>query len=160
MTGAQRRRLRREIEILEDTQGSPVTPAALVDWARENPDSVAHAMFDWDDAKAARKHRIEQARALIRRVRVEIRESSTVIRAVGYVHDPSLPRRESGYTHIEHIRSDEERKKGVMADELKRIGSSARRVRRIARDLGMDMAEVEGQIRDALDAALAEEIAS
>ena len=46
-----------------------LTPSAVVEAAR-NPRSALHKIFEWDDAKAAQSWRLEQAREIIRVVRV------------------------------------------------------------------------------------------
>lgn len=50
-----------------------LTPKLLVDVARD-PDHELHSRFEWDDTVAAEKYRQEQARELIRRVRIVYRE--------------------------------------------------------------------------------------
>ena len=49
--------------------GGDLTPSAVVDAAR-NPASAMHSLFDWDDAVAAEKWRLEQARSVIRHIHV------------------------------------------------------------------------------------------
>lgn len=46
-----------------------ITPALVVEAARP-ADSPIHGQFEWDDAKAAARHRHDQARRLIRKVRI------------------------------------------------------------------------------------------
>ena len=53
-----------------------LTPDAVVETAR-NPASAMHGMFDWDDAVAAAKWRIEQARAVIRHIHIIDDENNT-----------------------------------------------------------------------------------
>jgi hypothetical protein len=38
---------------------------AVVEWAREHPDSALHKSFEWDDTKAAHEYRVWQARRII-----------------------------------------------------------------------------------------------
>lgn len=45
-------------------------PEEVIDFAR-NPNTELHQSFTWDDSEAARQHRLEQARRVIRRVVVE-----------------------------------------------------------------------------------------
>jgi hypothetical protein len=47
---------RRELERLAAEYGDDLTPQIVVDAARP-PDSPLHSLFEWDNAKAARKHR-------------------------------------------------------------------------------------------------------
>jgi hypothetical protein len=55
---------------ISEASGGELTPKAVVESAREE-DSPLHSHFDWDDAAAAEKWRIEQARDIIRCIRVE-----------------------------------------------------------------------------------------
>ena len=50
--------------------GGELTPKAVVEGAKA-ADSILHRHFDWDDAVAADKWRVEQARDLIRCIRIE-----------------------------------------------------------------------------------------
>jgi hypothetical protein len=56
-------------KIAEANNGS-LTPQAVVEAAR-NPRHVLHKHFEWDDATAAEAYRIEQARGIIRVIRVD-----------------------------------------------------------------------------------------
>jgi hypothetical protein len=58
-------RIQREIEALRNDEGL-VRAETVVIWARGNPDSELHLHFEWDDAVAGEKYRIDQARQLIR----------------------------------------------------------------------------------------------
>jgi hypothetical protein len=46
----------RELERLAAEHGDELTEEIVVEAAR-SPDSYLHSLFEWDDAKAARKHR-------------------------------------------------------------------------------------------------------
>lgn len=43
-----------------------LAPDKVVEWAEANPASALHSKFEWDDVIAAKEHRLNQARALIR----------------------------------------------------------------------------------------------
>lgn len=62
--------LKVELDKLEETKGV-INPNDLVEVARPEQSPI-HDMFEWDNAKASEQWRVEQARALIRSVRVEI----------------------------------------------------------------------------------------
>lgn len=49
-----------------------LTAADVVEWARNNPDSELHGRFEWDDRTAAARHREDQARQMIREIRVYV----------------------------------------------------------------------------------------
>lgn len=57
---------------IAEQQKGRLTPPAVVDAARDNRHPL-HRFFEWDDALAAEGYRLEQARTLIRSVRI-IRE--------------------------------------------------------------------------------------
>lgn len=61
-------------------------PADVVDAAR-NPNSSMHSQFEWDDGEAAEAYRLQQARSLIRRVKVEVIRPDNQV-----VHIPSFVR--------------------------------------------------------------------
>lgn len=50
--------------------GGHLTPRATVDAARD-PQHTLHSHFEWDDEAAADSYRLDQARALIRMIRIE-----------------------------------------------------------------------------------------
>ncbi len=74
-------------------------PKNVVQWARENPESTLHGELEWDDAKAAEEYRTDQARAIIRVVVVQSKETPDMIRA--YVSQPSDRVHGGGYRRVE-----------------------------------------------------------
>lgn len=86
------------IKMLE--RNGRITAAEVLDAARPE-DSPIHACFDWDNSAAAELWRLEQARDLIRRVRIEVTYQETTIRTVAYVRDPVAAKEdEGGYVHL------------------------------------------------------------
>lgn len=85
-----------------------LTPSAVVDAAR-NPNSSMHAQFEWDDSEAAEAYRLQQARALIRRVKVEVvRTDETVVRVPSFTRASPSGYRETQvivgtHTHAETV---------------------------------------------------------
>lgn len=57
---------------LYDTYGELTAPL-VVESARPS-DAPLHPFFEWDDARAAEAHRLEQARSMIRRVRFVVED--------------------------------------------------------------------------------------
>lgn len=75
-----------------------LTAPIVVDEATPE-DSALHAQFTWDNAEAAHQHRLNQARQLIRSVRIHIVEDdpkSQQVRAWIHVPAPSEPAPEPG----------------------------------------------------------------
>jgi|SRR5215472_15389160 len=57
------------LDAIRLANGGELHPHAVVDDARD-PKSALHTHFEWNDAKAAENYRVDQARALIRCIRV------------------------------------------------------------------------------------------
>lgn len=62
-----------ELHRIRDENDGVLTPEAVVEDSTPE-DAPLHNHFEWDDKKAAHKHRIEQARQIIRSFRVEMPE--------------------------------------------------------------------------------------
>jgi hypothetical protein len=75
--------------------GGVLSPADVIDAAR-NPNSAMHSQFEWDDSEAAQAYRLQQARALIRRVKVNVVRSDQEV-----VHIPSFTRQASSPGYVE-----------------------------------------------------------
>lgn len=125
MTGEQadmldNERARELLQGIYDQKGE-LTPELVVAEAAD-PNSPLHDRFEWDDAKAAAAHRIEQARALIRSVRVTYAPSpegeERTVRAFVSVRSPEngKPR---AYLPTETALADDAVRK-LLLSELKR----------------------------------------
>lgn len=58
------------LQALTEKAGGDLKPEAVVDAARDRQNAL-HAHFEWDDKVAAEAHRLDQARNIIRIIRVE-----------------------------------------------------------------------------------------
>lgn len=63
-------RIGEALAIVTEKDGGELTPKSVVEAARD-PENPLHPHFEWDDSVAAEKFRHEQARDLIRCIRVE-----------------------------------------------------------------------------------------
>lgn len=117
---------------IASANGGVVTQDAVVD-AAQNPDHVLHDQFDWDDSTAAHQWRLQQAGALIRRVRVKLELGSggvsemkvTVVRA--FV-SPLNERRfksnpDGGYASITDVLADPSRRSALVNTALMELKS-------------------------------------
>jgi hypothetical protein len=135
------------------TTNSEVIRAALEDIARESDgrltaeavvkaaadaDHPLHSQFEWDDKVAAHDRRIDQARALIRGVRVTISTDKRVVSTVWYVRDPSADAKEQGYVSLARLRTDEDLARAAIVDEFSRAASLLQRARDLAAVLEME----------------------
>jgi len=91
-----------ELKRLEDRRGRLTAPAVLEEAA--DPSSPLHLWFDWDDTMAAAKWRLEQARELIRSVKMLIVVEEREIPAVVYLRDPAAKGNASGYVALRKVR--------------------------------------------------------
>jgi hypothetical protein len=106
-----------------------LTPAAVVDDARMR-DSPLHPYFEWDDCKAAAKHREDQARYLIRHLVVRIEEEDekaperAPVRAFFSVEDRQARR---SYVPMAEAMSDADMRKQVLERGLNELHGWRRR---------------------------------
>lgn len=110
--------------------------------AAVDPASPLHGWFEWDDTAAAHRYRLEQARLLIRGVKVTARGESGPIRCRAFLHEPER----DTYTPIGEVVSDLDRR-AEHIDRLRRDLAVFRR--RLVRF------EEFSQIVDAIDEAIA-----
>ena len=126
----------------------------VVDLAK-SPKHPLHTHFEWDNEKAGDAHRISQARALIRSVRVDLVIDEKVIKVPRYVHDPDKDP-EQGYTETVAIERGSDRSWAVMNAEIDRAASALKRARSVAAGLGLELnfgtaeAEVESLMASAV----------
>jgi hypothetical protein len=86
-------------ELQQLAVGGVLEPEQVVEAAR-NPNSSMHNQFVWDDNEASHLYRLQQARALIKRVKVEvIRSDNEVVRVPVFVRSPTG----SGYEATQQV---------------------------------------------------------
>ena len=84
-----------ELKAIESRAGK-LTPEQVVNAAADEA-SALHSCFTWDDSEAAAKWRLDEAREIIRSVRIETVIEERTIRSVAYVHDPGQDTNDAGY---------------------------------------------------------------
>lgn len=148
----QRAEILKHLQMIQDAEGR-ITPKAVVDRARP-PDSPLHPLFEWDDSIAGDLHRQNQARTLIRTVKVDLQVNHTIIRSVAYLRDPEMPPKVQGYRAVQALRSDIGNAGEAVLYEFRRAESNLRRARDAAYALGFAPL-IEGLIDDMRRIALA-----
>lgn len=93
--------IEQELLALTDDEGF-IKPRIVVEWARGNPASELHGRFEWDDARAAEKYRLDQARQLIS---VYVRTDDGQRATISLVQDRNA---DGGYRKIEQVMSNAE----------------------------------------------------
>ena len=125
--------------ILSLDRAGDITPAEVL--AAAVPESSPiHDQFDWDDSTAAHSHRLDQARTLIRRIRVTVIVDQPVVRQIRvseYIRDPDLPNYEQGYVRTAILRTRGESARRAFDAELGRLEEHVERFRKLAARLGL-----------------------
>lgn len=127
--------VKNRIDALADKNGGKITADEVLEDAR-NPSSPLHEQFEWDDSVAAELHRKEQARRLIRSVRVTIHTDTLTVRSIAYIRDPEVAAPEQGYVSMKKLLTDREMAVRALNDELGRAMGAAQRAADIAQTLG------------------------
>jgi hypothetical protein len=112
--------------------------AERVEEAARDPHHPLHGEFEWRDDVAGYQHRLDQARRLIVRVRVEYRTTpGVVVKACVYMRDPKVPHHEQGYVRVSVLSQNEHDAHGAMMIELTRASAILTRAREQAAALGL-----------------------
>lgn len=136
----------RAIRALEDYKGR-ITCESLIDAARD-PSHPWHNNFTWDDSLAAHERRMDQARHIINKIKIQIVMEEKTVSSVSYVRDPALPANEQGYRSVAQIRHEPDSAKKVLREEIERIRAHIQRGANLAAALDLED-EFEDLIRDA-----------
>lgn len=122
-----------------------LTPEAVVDEARP-PGSELHNRFEWNDSVAAECFRHEQARELIRSVRIRFDDKRTgerkYVRAFSSVRDAGKTDR-SGYAPTEEIARDEFAVKLLLSECKREIADLKRKYGHLEDFTALVRAEIE-----------------
>jgi hypothetical protein len=112
------------LQEIADKSGGKLTPKAVVDSAKARSHPL-HKHFEWDDAAAAGAYRLDQARALIRLVRVEDDNYTEPPRAFLSVHAD----KETCYYSLQDVRESESLQSALMKAAKRDLESFKRRYR-------------------------------
>jgi len=104
-----------ELEQIAEAHDGVLYPEYVVDFAK-NPATALHHKFDWDDTVAARKHRLHQARQIIRvSVRV-LGDTPHVTRAFVSLSTDRSER--GGYRRTVDVMTSDEQRETMLADAM------------------------------------------
>lgn len=137
----EREAVRLRLSELEKARGGVLTPSAVVADAKSKA-SPLHGYFQWDKTKAAEAYWLDQARALITSVRVEVRTESRKVTAVFYSRDPRAEQGQQGYVSLKTLRKDSDLARDSLLAEFQQVAHLLRRAREHAAALGAS-AEVD-----------------
>ena len=120
-----------ELERIRSESGGALIAGTVVDQARPD-DSPLHDHFEWDDSEAARKHREQQARNMIRGIRVVFADDDgqeTPRRLYLNVKLEDGPR---AYLTVDQIAGDEHLKIQALRRALAELDSFQQKYRELA----------------------------
>ena len=148
------------LKALEDRQGR-LLPSAVVQEAAD-PKSPLHSWFTWDDELAAQKRRLDEARELIRTVRMEVIVEEIPFRVPGYLRDPMKAGDKEGYQAFPRVRAQNTR--DVIVTELRQIVGLCSRLAGIVQakngdvpaSLRREILKLDAQVAKLLEAAIGE----
>jgi len=109
----------KELETVRSQGGGVLLPENVVR-AAQSKKSLLHGCFEWDDTAAAHEHRLDQARHLIRSVRVVYDVDGADLEAPLYV---SVVQSERGYQPLAVVLVDDEATDYVVSEAKKRLRS-------------------------------------
>jgi hypothetical protein len=124
--------VRDELDALAAQHDDRLTPELVVETARRHPGSALHQCFTWDVQTAAYERWLDQARELIRRVRVEIRTEERTYTVSAYLRDPSVEPSEQGYVSIRVLQREPEHARLAILHEFAMAESYLKRARDLA----------------------------
>lgn len=122
------------IKELERERGV-LLPADVLERAKD-PDSPLHEFFEWDDSVAANLYRLDQARTLIRTVKLTVTVEEISFSIPAYVRDPDRSASEPGYRSVASIRTEEDSARAVVVGEMERVVNAMNRAKNLAVALG------------------------
>lgn len=121
--------------------------------------SPLHCLFEWDNSKAGHSFRVEQARQILRSIRVKIEQRGHTIVAPFYLRNPDLPPAEQGYTALPYLLTDKDRMRRVVVAELARAVGALTRASAVMSSGGYDTRKLQTLTAkvDAISVALSAE---
>lgn len=127
-TQSERREIiRAALEKIRKAHGGVLRPRDVVQ-AASNKLHPLHDEFEWNNEKAANKHREQQARILITTyVSAKVTVCDLVVAAPYYVKDPTLPAGKQGYTTLTGM--DKVSARETLLSEFQRCKSAIDRAR-------------------------------
>lgn len=136
--------VRQRLQQLARVGGGRLTPEAVLADAKDK-ESPLHSHFTWDVKKAAHAYWLDQARALIRSVRIDMKTETTIVSTVAFIRDPGAGKGQ-GYIAVEALRSQRDLARDALISEFTRVGDQLRRAREIAAAL-----DAQGDVDEILE---------
>jgi hypothetical protein len=142
--------IRRELARLAKANGGRLTREAVVRAATPER-SVLHGEFEWNDTRAAHRHRLDRAQELISYVTVMVVHKSMKIVSPVYVRDPSADQNKQGHVAITGPRLNRQAAQAIMLNELARCESAIERARSVTGVLDKSFPGLSDQLQAMLE---------
>ena len=121
---------------IAEKHGGNLDPKDVVEEAKASSHPL-HDYFEWRDKIAGEQFRIDQARALIRSVRIEVKTNSTPMRAPQWVRSPDNKPDQRGYVEVTRVVALEARLR-IIRGEIDRAIGVVERLREISAALAVE----------------------
>jgi len=121
---------------IAEKHGGNLDPKDVVEEAKASSHPL-HDYFEWRDKIAGEQFRIDQARALIRSVRIEVKTNSAPMRAPQWVRSPANGPDQRGYVEVTRVVALEARLK-IIRQEIDRAIGVVERLREISAALAVE----------------------
>ena len=121
---------------IAEKHGGNLDPKDVVEEAKASSHPL-HDYFEWRDKIAGEQFRIDQARALIRSVRIEVKTNSAPMRAPQWVRSPDNKPDQRGYVEVTRVVALEARLK-IIRQEIDRAIGVVERLREISAALAIE----------------------
>ena len=133
---AESKAVRDRLAMLTVRGGGVLRPEAVVADARDE-DSPLHKHFEWDQEKGHYANLLNQARALIRSVKVTVTTETKTVRTVAYTRDPDAAPDQQGYVPVATLMTETDRARSALVAEFSAVAARLRRAQDLAAVLGM-----------------------
>lgn len=127
-----------EINALADQHGGRITPEQVIAAARANPSGALYAQFEWNVRKAAQAYWMDQARSLIRRVRVMVTVEDKQFSISAYVRDPAAEPTVQGYVGVNVLKHSQSEAQLAILHEFSMAESYLQRAKNLAAVLNLE----------------------
>lgn len=135
----------RELERLEIEPGQFHRSKDVLDAARDK-DSPLHAAFTWDNRVAGEKYRLQEARAMLRSIRLVYEKEQKQVSRPVYVHirDAGGPK----YVRAEKMLTDAEIRKAAIREVMTLLNGIRKKYAFLKDELPLIFATIEGWLND------------
>lgn len=136
------------VKELSLSNGGLLTPDLIIEDAKSKT-SPLHSLFEWNLKKAALAQWQYTARVIVASVHVSVSEHKVILPAPAYVEDPDKPRNTQGYVSTVTLRSDKDKARRALIQELERAESYMQRAYKVAEAVGLshEVEELLARIR-------------